>query len=143
MPPKQIRERPSDADKLVVRKWIEAGAPPFPTTEGRPNISVKQVLTAIRSAQDTFSLITPAFCVAYVEAWLRDRQWWVDYLDTMPDSMPIEEAVTKLGLPASYLSKVENGTRRLDVVELIQIADAIGIDAAELVRELQEKMAAR
>src|SRR5205807_8885186 len=38
-----------------------------------------RIVTAIRSAQDTFSLITPAFCVAYAEAWLRDRQWWVDY----------------------------------------------------------------
>jgi HTH-type transcriptional regulator/antitoxin HipB len=53
------------------------------------------------------------------------------------------DAAAKLGLPASYLSKIENGTRRVDVVELIQIADAIGIEAADLVRELQEKMAAR
>jgi transcriptional regulator with XRE-family HTH domain len=53
------------------------------------------------------------------------------------------EAAAKLGLPASYLSKIENGTRRLDVVELIRIANAIGIDAAELVRELQEMMRGR
>ena len=47
------------------------------------------------------------------------------------------DVAARLGLPASYLSKIENGTRRLDVVEFIRIANAIGIDATELVRELQ------
>jgi transcriptional regulator with XRE-family HTH domain len=43
-------------------------------------------------------------------------------------------------MPPSYLSKIENGTRRLDVVELIQIASAIGADAAEIMREVQESL---
>ena len=34
------------------------------------------------------------------------------------------EVAARLELPASYLSKIENGTRRLDVIELIQIAEA-------------------
>lgn len=42
-----------------------------------------------------------------------------------------------LGLPASYLSKVESGTRRLDVIEFIRIAEAIDADPAEILRELQ------
>jgi len=46
------------------------------------------------------------------------------------------EVAAKLGLPASYLSKIESGTRRLDVVELIRIAEAMGIDPAEIVREV-------
>jgi transcriptional regulator with XRE-family HTH domain len=51
-------------------------------------------------------------------------------------------AVTaKLGMPASYLSKIENGTRRLDVIELIRIAEAMGVDPAEIVRELQRALA--
>lgn len=45
-----------------------------------------------------------------------------------------------LGLPASYLSKVENGTRRLDVVEFIRIAEAIGTDPSALIRDLQEAL---
>jgi serine/threonine-protein kinase len=48
MPPRKIRERPSPVDKEAVRKWIEAGAPPFPTDDGRPHVGVKEVLTAIR-----------------------------------------------------------------------------------------------
>ena len=50
------------------------------------------------------------------------------------------DVAAKLGLPASYLSKVEKGTRRLDVIELIQIAEAMGIDPAEVVSKLQEEM---
>jgi transcriptional regulator with XRE-family HTH domain len=46
------------------------------------------------------------------------------------------EVAARLGLPASYLSKIENGTRRLDVIELIQIAEAMDTDPAEIVREV-------
>lgn len=47
------------------------------------------------------------------------------------------ELAEKLGLPASYLSKIENGTRRLDVIELIQIAEAMNADVAELIRDVE------
>jgi transcriptional regulator with XRE-family HTH domain len=50
------------------------------------------------------------------------------------------DVAARLGLPASYLSKVESGTRRLDVVELIRIAEAMGVDAAELVSEVQRSL---
>jgi len=50
------------------------------------------------------------------------------------------DVAARLGLPASYLSKVENGTRRLDVIELIRIADAMGIDPAEIVRDIKERL---
>ena len=46
----------------------------------------------------------------------------------------------RLALPASYLSKVENGTRRLDVIEFIQIAQAMGSDPAEIIRELRKEL---
>jgi transcriptional regulator with XRE-family HTH domain len=52
------------------------------------------------------------------------------------------DVAARLGLPASYLSKIENGTRRLDVIELIRIAEAMEIDPAEIVRELQEDLGA-
>ncbi len=50
------------------------------------------------------------------------------------------DIAAKLGLPASYLSKIENGTRRLDVIELMQIAEAMEVDPAEIIRELQEEL---
>jgi transcriptional regulator with XRE-family HTH domain len=50
------------------------------------------------------------------------------------------ELAARLALPASYLSKIENGTRRLDVIELIQIAAAMDVDAGEIVREVAAQM---
>jgi serine/threonine-protein kinase len=48
MPPRSVRDRPSDADKAIMKKWIEAGAPDFPKEEARPFIGLAGVLTAIR-----------------------------------------------------------------------------------------------
>ncbi len=42
----------------------------------------------------------------------------------------------KLQKPQSYVSKYENGERRLDVIEFLEIADCIGIDAAEFIKKL-------
>lgn len=53
------------------------------------------------------------------------------------------DIASRLGMPASYLSKIENGTRRLDVIEFIRIAEAMDIDAAELIRELHGELAPR
>ena len=50
------------------------------------------------------------------------------------------DVAARLGLPASYLSKIENGTRRLDVIELIQIARAMKVDPADIVRELEKAL---
>ena len=40
----------------------------------------------------------------------------------------------RLGKPQSFVSKVERGERRLDVVELIVVARAIGVDEAGFLR---------
>ena len=50
------------------------------------------------------------------------------------------ELAQRLDMPPSYLSKIESGTRRLDVVELIRIAEAMEADPADLVRDLQREM---
>jgi transcriptional regulator with XRE-family HTH domain len=47
------------------------------------------------------------------------------------------DVAARLNLPASYLSKIENGTRRLDIIEFLHVAEAMGVDAAELIRELE------
>ena len=51
------------------------------------------------------------------------------------------DVAARLGMPASYLSKIENGTRRLDVIELLQIAEAMKVSPAEIVSELQRALA--
>jgi transcriptional regulator with XRE-family HTH domain len=50
------------------------------------------------------------------------------------------EVAARLGLPASYLSKIESGTRRLDVIELIRIAEAMGIEPAAIVSEVNDQL---
>jgi transcriptional regulator with XRE-family HTH domain len=40
----------------------------------------------------------------------------------------------RLGRPQSYVAKVEGCERRMDVVELLQIAKAIGFDPMVLIR---------
>jgi transcriptional regulator with XRE-family HTH domain len=44
------------------------------------------------------------------------------------------ELAGRLGKPQSFVSKVERGERRLDVVEFCQVAEALGHDPAELLR---------
>lgn len=42
----------------------------------------------------------------------------------------------KLGRPQSFVSKIENGERRIDVIELLEITEFLGVDACELIRDL-------
>ena len=44
----------------------------------------------------------------------------------------------RLGRYQSFVATVESGQRRIDVVELIELANAIGFDAASAVRRLQQ-----
>jgi transcriptional regulator with XRE-family HTH domain len=43
----------------------------------------------------------------------------------------------RLRKPQSYVSKYENGERRLDVIEFLHIAAAVGFDAGTFIRKLQ------
>ena len=46
----------------------------------------------------------------------------------------------KLGKPQSYVSKYERGERRLDVIEFLDIASALEVDALALLRRLQSDL---
>lgn len=43
----------------------------------------------------------------------------------------------RLGKPQSFVSKVKNGERRLDVVEFLVIARAIGIGVADVIAKIE------
>ena len=45
----------------------------------------------------------------------------------------------KLGKPQSFVAKYETGERRLDVVEFLDVAEAIGIDPATVLRKLRNR----
>jgi transcriptional regulator with XRE-family HTH domain len=45
----------------------------------------------------------------------------------------------RLGRPQSFVSKFERGERRLDVIEFLEVARALSLDAARLVSELERR----
>lgn len=47
-----------------------------------------------------------------------------------------DELAARLDKPQSYVSKYEIGERRLDVMEFLDIAQALGFDPCEALREL-------
>jgi transcriptional regulator with XRE-family HTH domain len=49
----------------------------------------------------------------------------------------------KVGWDQTYVSKIERGVRRVDVIELIAICEAIGLDPAEFIRGLHAKFLRR
>lgn len=68
------------------------------------------------------SLHTPAYgAFRRIMALARERQ-----------GMTQSELATRLGKPQSFVSKYENGERRLDVVEFVSVCDALGIEATVL-----------
>ena len=50
--------------------------------------------------------------------------------------MTQEAVAEELGVSQSYVAKYEGGERRLDVLEFVAVARAVGADAAELLREM-------
>lgn len=43
----------------------------------------------------------------------------------------------RLRKPPSYVAKYEGGDRRLDVIEFIEVAEAIGFDPSSFIRKLR------
>lgn len=49
----------------------------------------------------------------------------------------VAQAINK---PQSFVAKYENGERRLDIIEFVQIAHVIGIDPCEIIRKIEKEM---
>ena len=48
-----------------------------------------------------------------------------------------QDVAHRLGVPQSFVSKIESGERRLDVVELRRVCAAIGLPLADFVARLE------
>lgn len=50
------------------------------------------------------------------------------------------DVATRLGKPQSYVSKYERGERRLDVIEMLDIADVLEVNPTHVLRDLIKKL---
>ena len=50
------------------------------------------------------------------------------------------ELAEKLGVPQSFVSKYESGDRQLDILELRQVCQAVGISMQEFIRKLEDSL---
>ncbi|EAO8199360.1 XRE family transcriptional regulator [Salmonella enterica] len=48
-----------------------------------------------------------------------------------------EELGKALGRPQSFIAKVENGERRLDIVEFVHLCRLVGIDPVSIINKLK------
>jgi transcriptional regulator with XRE-family HTH domain len=48
------------------------------------------------------------------------------------------EVAQRLGKPQSYVSKYESGERRLDVVEFLEVCDALNITPQVIIQEIKK-----
>ena len=62
------------------------------------------------------------------------------YEQRMKTGLKQEELARKLGVHQSFISKIENGDRRIDLVELQDFCEALGTDLLAFVQEYQKEL---
>ena len=53
--------------------------------------------------------------------------------------MTQQQLADKLGRPQSFVSKIENSDRRLDVIEFIEVCRLLGADPYALLKQIEAK----
>lgn len=51
-----------------------------------------------------------------------------------------DDVAQTLGRPQSFVSKYESGERRLDVLELLDVCQALGLSLSDFTRRLEERL---
>ncbi len=76
--------------------------------------------------------------------YLRQYELFLARLKTVRKEAGItqQELAKRLGKPQSFVSKYENGERRLDVVEFLYVAKALGVSGRGLLDQLANAMGA-
>ena len=73
----------------------------------------------------------------YSERYRRFQQLLVDARKAA--NLTQAQLAGRLSKPQSYVAKYEGGERRLDVIEFLEVAEAIGNDPTEFIRELRSR----
>ena len=50
-----------------------------------------------------------------------------------------QQLADRLGKPQSFISKYEGGERRIEIIEFIEISEALEMDASRAIREVRSK----
>jgi DNA-binding XRE family transcriptional regulator len=74
----------------------------------------------------------------FTEAYIRFRRLLIEARRSA--RLTQAQLAERLGRPQSFVSKYETGERRLDVVEFLELAQVLGIDPVELLREVQKSI---
>lgn len=76
------------------------------------------------------SVFTPAYQILLEELIAARREQQVTQV----------ELARRLGKPQQWVSSVETGVRRIDLIELFAIARSLGIDGAELAGKIERRL---
>jgi hypothetical protein len=91
--------RPFWRDFLADRdSFIETVLRRLPSAPGLSAFRRTQIAAALREARASLSQITPDFCCTYLAAWRRDQRRWQEWVDGLPQGLPIDKALLHLGL---------------------------------------------
>ena len=58
----------------------------------------------------------------------------------MESGLTQTELASRIGMPQSYISKIENGERRVDIVELYKICTALNCDFVNFISQYSDKL---
>jgi transcriptional regulator with XRE-family HTH domain len=61
----------------------------------------------------------------------------IDAFPRVSHSLPQEELARRLRQHQSMIARIEGGKRRIDVVEFLALAEAIGFDPTNILRQIQ------
>ncbi len=102
MPPPDVKSRVSDADKLVLKQWIDAGAPLIPQTQPRKFITQSEVQEAILADLEKIDRRGRRFMRYFTFAHLHDAGLTDDELQTYRNAL--NKAINSL----SWHPKIRN-----------------------------------
>jgi transcriptional regulator with XRE-family HTH domain len=80
-----------------------------------------------------FVVVQPVTRSVFTQEYDRFRRLLVEARKTV--GLTQAELAARLSRPQSFISKIERGERRLDVVEFFEVAQALGINAIQFLKQ--------